>query len=153
MAARSASLVPELSQAIKDRIADVELIQQHLAEHPEDRPRQRAAKEPDWDFHCTDLAVAHVKAATGRDIWAEIGGAPRSAREAAALYRRLKVRKLKSVVTKVLGKPIDTKLAMRGDIVMVDNALGICRGEWVEFMDAMQPIHRGTCAWRVGKGV
>jgi hypothetical protein len=144
--------VVELSQHAKDRIAEVERIQQHLAEHPESRPRRRAAKEPDWDFHCTDLAVAHVKAATGRDIWDELGGAPRSARQAADIFRRLKVRTLKSAVVKMLGKPIPLPRVMRGDIVMVDNALGICRGEWIQCVETMLPIDRAECAWKLLRG-
>jgi hypothetical protein len=33
---------------------------------------------------------------------------------------------------------------MRGDIAMVDGALGIVRGELVECMDRMQPIARAS---------
>lgn len=109
-------------------------------------------RDPDWDWHCAEFAAAHVKAVTGRDIWAEVGGCPRSPKEAAALYRRLHTRTLKRTVSKLLGKSVDPKLAMRGDIVMVDNALGICRGELVEFVDRMQPIGRAERAWRlIGK--
>jgi hypothetical protein len=106
-------------------------------------------RDPDWDFHCTDHAIEHILKTTGRDVWRELGGAPRNTKQAAALFRRLKVRSLKNAVTKVLGKPIDFKLAMRGDIVMVDNALGICRGDLIECLDRMQPIGRGQCAWRL----
>lgn len=38
---------------------------------------------------------------------------------------------------------------MRGDVVMVDRALGVCQGDWAEFMDRMQPMSRATAAWRV----
>lgn len=109
------------------------------------------AKDPGWDYHCFDLAADHLKAATGRDVWAEIGGPPRNSKDASALLRKLKMRTFKGAVTKVMGKPVDPKLAMRGDIVMVDNALGICRGEWVECMDRMQPISRAECAWPIGR--
>ncbi len=82
-------------------------------------------------------------------MWAELGGCPRSWAQAAVLYRRIGVRTLADAVTKVLGPPVDPKQAMRGDVVMVDGALGICRGELVECLDRMQPIARAQCAWRV----
>lgn len=110
-----------------------------------------AQRDPDWDYHCTDHAVDHIRRTTGRDIWLELGGAPRSAREAAGILKKLRVRTLKNAVAKVLGKPVPVARAMRGDIVMVDNALGICRGDLIECLDRMQPIGRGECAWRLNK--
>jgi hypothetical protein len=65
------------------------------------------------------------------------------------MLKRLHVRSYKNAVSKVLGKPVDPKLAMRGDLVMVDNALGICRGDLVECMDRMNPMSRAECAWKV----
>jgi hypothetical protein len=89
-----------------------------------------------------------VKAASGRDVWAELGGCPRSWREAAALYRRLDVRTLAEAVTKVLGEPIPTRRAMRGDIVMVNGALGVCAGEVAVCMGATLPMRYAQIAWR-----
>jgi hypothetical protein len=106
---------------------------------------------PEWSGHCAEPAVEQLKQATGRDLWAELG-CPRSWREAADFYRKLGVTNLNDAVTKVLGKPINPKCAMRGDIVMVDGALGICRGEWVECIDRMQPLARASYAWRVTRG-
>lgn len=106
-------------------------------------------RDPDWDYHCAEFAAAHVKEITGRDIWERFGGCPRNAREAAAVLHNLRVRTLKGAVTKLLGRWIDPKLAMRGDIVMVDNALGICRGDLAEFIDRMQPMSRAERAWKV----
>jgi hypothetical protein len=103
------------------------------------------ASDPDWTHHCTELAVGAV---AGRDIWHELGGCPRSWREAADLYRRMGVRTLAEAVSKVLGDPIKPSQAMRGDVVMIDEALGVCRGEWVECLDRMQPIARATLAWK-----
>jgi hypothetical protein len=102
-----------------------------------------SACDPSWERHCAEPAVE----AAGID-WVQLGGCPRSWREAAELYRRLGVRCLADAVTVVLGPPIPVKQAMRGDIVMVDGALGICRGEWAEFLDHMQPMKRATQAWR-----
>ena len=93
--------------------------------------------------------VAAASAALGRDIWAEIGGCPRSPREAAGLYRRLGVTNFADAVTAVLGPPVGAGQAMRGDIAMIDGALGIVRGEWVECIDHMQPIERVRFVWRV----
>lgn len=109
--------------------------------------------DPDWrSQHCADLAADWLKEATGRDVWGELGGPPRSPKEAAAIYRKLRVRKLKNAVSKVLGKPIDPKFAMRGDIAMVDNALGVVRGDMIECFDRMQPIERAECVWRSHAG-
>lgn len=105
--------------------------------------------EPDWARHCADAAIERVNEATGRDVWAELGGCPRTWREGAALYRRIGGRNLADLVTHVLGAPVEPKRAMRGDICMVDGALGICRGEWVECFDRMQPLGRASAAWRV----
>lgn len=100
---------------------------------------------PEWDWHCAD----HALRAVGRDLWAEIGIEPRDARSAAQVFRWLNARTFKDAVTAVLGEPVCPLMARRGDIVMVDNALGVCRGEWVECLDRMQPLRRGECAWRV----
>lgn len=109
--------------------------------------------DPGWRTgHCAEPAVEAVRKATGRDIWAELGGCPRSPREAAALYRRLGVTSLAEAVSTVLGPSVDPKRAMRGDIALVNGALGIVRGEWVEGMDGMQPIGLATRAWHVRKG-
>lgn len=106
--------------------------------------------DPDWRTrHCGELAVEAVDAASGRDVWAELGGCPRDWREAAALYRRIGVRTLADAVTHVLGEPIAPRRAMRGDVVMVDGALGVCRGDWIECLDRMQPMKRAQKAWRV----
>lgn len=108
--------------------------------------------EPGWAFHCAEFAAGHVKAETGRDIWGGFGRIPHSPREAADFYRSLGVTNLKDAVTAVMGEPVDPALAMRGDIAMVDGALGIVRGDLIEFMDRMQPIWRATCAWHLTKG-
>lgn len=117
-------------------------------------PTVASRDDPDWRTqHCADLAAEWLKRATGRDVWGELGGPPRSPKEAAAIYRRLRVRTLKNAVSKVLGKPVDPKRAMRGDIALVESgeirALGIVRGDLVECFDRMQPIERVTCCWRV----
>jgi hypothetical protein len=109
--------------------------------------------DPDWRTgHCAEPAAEAVRRATGRDILAELGGCPRSPRQAATLYRRLGVTCLRDAVSAVLGTSIDPKRAMRGDIAMVDGSLGIVLGEWVECFDRMQPIERATHAWHVEKG-
>src|SRR5687768_6785738 len=98
-----------------------------------------------WDNHCAE----HVAKTLPFDLWASVGECPRNWREAAELYRKHGVTTMAELVTKVLGEPVDPKLAHRGDIVMVDGALGVCRGELVECLDRMQPLSRATLAWRV----
>ena len=106
--------------------------------------------EPTWECHCVDRAAEHYHAVTGTSLWAKSGvKAPRNAKQTAAVFRVLGVRTLKAALSKVLGKPVRPAFAMRGDLVMVDNAVGICRGEWVEMIDRMQPISRAECAWRI----
>lgn len=105
---------------------------------------------PDWRTrHCAELAVEAIYEASGRDVWAELGGCPRSWREAADLYRLLGVRTLRDAVGKVLGPPVAPKLARRGDIVMTNNCLGVCRGEIAEFLGGMLPMRLVETAWRV----
>lgn len=107
--------------------------------------------EPEWCWHCVDKASEHYRSVTGESLWMKAGvAAPRSPRQAADVFRKLGVRNLKDAFTQVLGEPVNPKLAMRGDLVMVNNALGICRGEWVECADAMQPLRLAECAWHCG---
>lgn len=106
--------------------------------------------EPDWESRlCVEPAADVLLEVSGRDIWLELGGCPRSRREATALYRRLGVTSLKGAVSAVLGAPVDRRHARRNDIAMVDRSLGIVRGELVECLDRMQPIARAECAWHV----
>lgn len=105
--------------------------------------------DPDWRTrHCAEPVVETIREATGRDIWAELGGCPRSWREAAALYRRAGVRSLAELVTRVLGEPVDRRRARRGDIAMVRGALGIIRGEVIECMGATVPLREASLTWR-----
>lgn len=109
---------------------------------------------PEWNWHCADFAAAHVKAATGRDVGAEIGGMARSPREAAALYRRLGVTSLRGAMTVLFGQELPGRQAMRDDLVLVESgsiaAIGICRGELIECADNMLPIGRAVCCWKIG---
>lgn len=109
--------------------------------------RRRAPQEPDWPYHCAEFAASQLPF----DVWEDLGGCPRSWRDAAALYRRLGVRCLADAATAVLGPPVNPKQAMRGDVVMAGGALGVCRGELAEFVDQMLPMRRATLAWRVDR--
>jgi hypothetical protein len=97
---------------------------------------------PDWSFHCAEFADGKA----GLGLEAKLGAWPMDWREAAALYRRFGVRTLGDLVSCLL-REIEPLKAMRGDVVMVDGALGVCRGEWAEFMDMMQPMSKVTRAW------
>lgn len=110
--------------------------------------------EPGWDAHCVDFIARHYKAVTGKNLWRVLHHrCPRSAREAAELYRKLGVTNLRDAVGKVLGAPLGPAFAMRGDIVLVMSgniaALGIVRGDLIECMDNTLPITRAECAWRL----
>lgn len=97
--------------------------------------------DPNWDDHCVKRAFA----AAGVDLdW------PRSWGGVAALYRRLGVRTLEQAVTHFLGEPVPARRARRGDVVLVDGALGICRGEVAECFGATVPMRRAAKAWRTG---
>lgn len=105
--------------------------------------------EISWNFHCAEFALGEASKTLNRDLWQELGGVPRSPRQLAGLYRRLSVTNIADATSAVFGEPIDPKQAMRGDVVMIDNALGICRGELVEMADRMQPLGRASKAWKV----
>jgi hypothetical protein len=106
-------------------------------------------REPDWSRHCAEPAAERLLEATGRDFWAELGGCPRSWREAAELYRRHGVTCLRELVTKLLGEPVPVEEAGHGDLALVDGALGIVHGTWaVRCMDRWQPIWRAECVWK-----
>lgn len=109
--------------------------------------------DPDWrSRHCAEPAADTILAAAGRDVWAELGGCPRSWREAAALYRRHGCRSLAELVTKVLGPAIPRRRARRGDIAMVRGGLGIVRGEVIECMGATVPLGEASAIWSVRGG-
>lgn len=110
--------------------------------------------DPDFrSRHCAEPAVEAVFAACGKDVWAEWGGCPRSWREAADLYRRMGVRTLAEAVTVAIGPPLASPLlAKRGDIVMVQGALGVCRGDIVECMGDNMPLDAVTIAWSAHVG-
>lgn len=105
--------------------------------------------DPDWRTrHCAEPVAELIREETGRDIWAELGGCPRSWREAADLYRRHGCASLAEIVAKALGEPVDRKLARRGDIAMVRGSLGIVRGEVIECMGATVSLKEGSLFWR-----
>lgn len=102
----------------------------------------------DWSGHCAEPVAEEVRARSGRDVWAELGGCPRSWREAAALYRRLGVTTLADAVTKALGAPLSsTRKARRGDAVMVRGALGVCAGDVAVCSGATVPMREADKAW------
>lgn len=109
--------------------------------------------DPDWAWHCAEPAVAAVAKATGRDIWAELGGCPRSWAQARDLYQRIGARCLADCMTYLFGSPIEPKIARRGDICLQSNrhgaALGVCRGDVVEYFNVTLPLSEAAAAWRV----
>lgn len=109
--------------------------------------------DPDWRTrHCAEPVADRIRQATGRDIWAELGGCPRSWREAADLYRRHGCASLVEIVSKALGPSVDRKQARRGDIAMVRGSLGIVRGEVIECMGAIVSLKEASTIWPVRGG-
>lgn len=100
---------------------------------------------PEWDCHCAEFADAKA----GLGLKEKLGGWPRNWREAADLYRRFGVTNMGDLLS-CFRREVSPLHAMRGDVVMVDGAFGVCRGELAEFMDRMQPMKRATRAWRSG---
>ncbi|HEY4546096.1 MAG TPA: hypothetical protein VIG90_06685 [Pedomonas sp.] len=113
------------------------------------------ARAHGWDATCADFAADVVEAVSGRDIRPPIGLPVRSAREAAALYRRAGVATLAGAVTAVLGEPVPPRRAHRGDIVEAakDAALGVCLGDRCAFLGdrglVALPLQAAGRAWRV----
>jgi hypothetical protein len=109
--------------------------------------------DPDWSEHCGDRWRAEVLAAGGSDICDVVGPSPRRPRDWVAMMRRLGVRDLSGVVSAVHGRPIDPRLARRGDLVRSGWALGICRGEVAEFFNAARPMAEVDEAWPLQAGL
>lgn len=104
--------------------------------------------DPDWSHHCGDLWREHVLAATGRDICDVVGSSPRRARDWVAMMRRQGVRDMAGVISAVHGEPIRVRQARRGDIVQIGWAIGVCRGELVEFYGGVTlPVSAAQRAW------
>jgi len=106
--------------------------------------------DPDWSHHCGDLWRQTVLAASGRDICDIVGPSPRRVRDWVGMMRRLGVRDMAGVISAVHGKPISTRLAMRGDIVRRGWAIGVCRGDKAEFFGgSVVPMKDVDGAWRL----
>lgn len=107
--------------------------------------------DPDWSDHCGDIWRAHVIDQTGRDICAITGPSPRRPRDWVAMMRLLGVRDMAGVVSAVHGPSLPSfRRARRGDIARRGWALGIVRGETVEFYGGtMIPLGQVDQVWPV----
>lgn len=84
----------------------------------------------DWGSNdCALFACGAVMAQTGKHPAPEFIGAYDSREGAAEALRRLGAGTLGATATKILGEPISTSHARRGDIVMAHHALGVCMGK------------------------
>ena len=112
-----------------------------------------ALTDPDWSRHCGDRWRAHVLETTGRDICDLLGASPRRPRDWVAMMRRAGARDMAGVMRAVHGDPIPYRRAMRGDLVTMGWAIGICRGELAEFFGGVtMPMNRVDAAWSLARG-
>lgn len=95
-------------------------------------------------------AAAAARGITPEEFWAALGGEPKGWKDAAVLYRRLGARTLTDAVTAVLGQPLaSTRLARRGDVVMAQRCLGICRGDTVITLGDAVQMRDAEKAWSI----
>ncbi|MEJ1353084.1 MAG: hypothetical protein RPU39_00145 [Candidatus Sedimenticola sp. (ex Thyasira tokunagai)] len=120
----------------------------------------RAAEDKTFkwgEFDCALFAADCVKAITGADLAADFRGHYTTAKGSLKALKKYGAGDLESTATRQLGNPIDTRLAMRGDVVMVNSdsgpALAVCMGSnaVVPGVQGLTSILRSQwlCAWRV----
>ena len=104
-----------------------------------------------WARHCADEQAERVKARTGIDVWAVLGGqSPRSSRDYAALLRAHGQRSLSGLVSIVMGPAVPRGRARRGDVVRKGWALGECVGDHARFYGgSMVPMREIDEGWRL----
>lgn len=104
--------------------------------------------DPDWSLHCGDAWRAAVLDAGYGDICDIVGPSPRRPRDWVSMMRRLGVRDMEGVISAVHGSAIPPRQAMRGDVVQLGWAIGICRGDKAEFFGGvMQSMALVERAW------
>ncbi|WP_260843343.1 DUF6950 family protein [Sedimenticola selenatireducens] len=113
----------------------------------------------EWGNHdCALFAAAGVLAITGNDVAADVRGHYSSAKGALKVLKTLGMADLESATTHLLGNPVDTRLAGRGDVVLVETAngptLAICAGIYAfapgEKGSIAMARHAWRNAWKVG---
>ena len=109
----------------------------------------------EWGQHdCATWAAEVRLAMTGQDAAAAWRGRYRSERGALRTLRRLGFQTMEAGVTGVLSDPLPTPLlAQRGDVVLMDDALGVCIGAVALFLApeglTERPMADCRLAWRV----
>ncbi len=108
-----------------------------------------------WGRHdCCLFAADWVREATGADPAADWRGRYRSASGARRILRQHFDGDVAAVATAVLGEPLASPLlAQRGDVALVDGALGVVIGAEVALLGeaglAFHPLGTAARAWRV----
>ena len=108
--------------------------------------RAAEKKQFQWGvFDCALFAADCVMAITGDDLAAEFRGQYTTAKGSLKALKMYGAGDLESTATQQLGDSIDSQLAQRGDVVMVDAdqgpALAICIGSV-----ALAPAEKGLIA-------
>lgn len=105
---------------------------------------------------CALFACGAIMAQTGEHPAPEFVGAYDDAESAAQALRELGAGTLKKTADRILGKSnqVATSHAQRGDIVMWNDALGVCMGSFAVFLRpegdyARAPRSEWKIAWRV----
>jgi hypothetical protein len=86
----------------------------------------------EWD--CCVFAADAVKVMTGEDKLKDFRGLYSNKYEAARLLRDKGEGTLVKTAIKVLGAPIFRSRALRGDVVIINNNIGICTGQKAVFV-------------------
>lgn len=113
------------------------------------------SKPFEWGRHdCATWAADVRLALTGNDAAAAWRGRYRSRRGALRRMRHMGFQTMEAGVTSILGAPLATPLlAQRGDVVMIDDALGVCIGAVALFLApeglTERPVADCRLAWRV----
>ncbi len=69
------------------------------------------------------------------------------------MMRRVGARDMAGVLSTVHGAPIPYRQAMRGDLVKLGWAIGICRGDIAEFFGGVtMQMNRVDAAWSLARG-
>lgn len=109
----------------------------------------------EWGVHdCATWAFDVRAALTGEDAADAWRGQYKTAKGSVRVMRRLGWDSIADMAADLLGEPLpNVKLAQRGDIVLFEEALGICGGAAVFFVgpDGLQSVPLRDCevAWRI----
>ncbi len=128
---------------------------------PPDWPERLAVVLADWHAQpfvwgradCAHFALACLQAVSGRDWYVLELPRYHDARSAARALKKLNARSVAGVTAQLLGPAIPASALGRGDLALVDGALGVCAGEkiWALCPTGLTALPRSSAqaGWRV----